>query len=281
MEQGKKKESQEVIKESLKVASEIANDYSKFEAYIEISKVLMEQGKMKESLKVASEIAKDYSKSIAYRKISKVLMEQGKMKESQEAMKESLKVASEITGDYSKFKAFGDISKILMEQGKKKESQEAMKESLKVASEITDDYNSSWAYSEISKLIMELGEKEEAFRLAEEIKQGSERLKAFIDFGKKFTFKEAQNCLPLISSENNQGAFIKGMSEKIYEQMKLSEALYPYLYNYSKYIQNLSNILFHQAKMACFFEEKRNEEKLDMLSEVVDIKDWRRISASA
>ena len=52
-------------------------------------------------------------------------------------------------------------------------------------------------------------------------------------------------------------------------------------YNYSDYTQNLSNILFHQAKMACFFEEERNEEKLDMLSEVLDIKDWRRISARA
>jgi hypothetical protein len=126
---------------------------------------------------------------------------------------------------------------------------------------------------------MEQGKMKETLRVAVNIKQGSERLKAFIDFGKKLTFKEVQNYLPMISSENNHGAVVKGMSEKIYEQMKLSEAIYPYLYNYSKYTQNLSNILFHQAKMACFFEKERNEEKLDMLNEVLDIKDWRRISA--
>ena len=128
---------------------------------------------------------------------------------------------------------------------------------------------------------MEQGEKEEAIQIADKIKQGSERLEAFIDFGKIHTIKEAQNCLPMISSENNQGAFIKGMSEKIYGQMDLSEGIYPYLYHHSKYTENFSNILFHQAKIACFFEEARNEEKLDILSEVIDIKDWRRISASA
>ena len=85
----------------------------------------------------------------------------------------------------------------------------------------------------------------------------------------------------MISSENNQGAFIKGMSEKINEQLEPSENPNYYLYNYSEHTQNLSNILFHQAKIACFFEEERNEEKLDMLSEVIDIKDWRRISAIA
>jgi len=71
------------------------------------------------------------------------------------------------------------------------------------------------------------------------------------------------------------------MSEKINEELEISTSVNPYLYNHSDQIQNLSNILFYQAKMACFFEEERNEEKLDMLSEVLDIKDWRRISASA
>ena len=61
--------------------------------------------------------------------------------------------------------------------------------------------------------------------------------------------------------------------------MEASKSVTPYLYSYSKYTQYLSNILFHQAKIACFFEEERNEEKLDILSEVLDIKDWRKISA--
>jgi hypothetical protein len=45
MEQGKMKESQEAMKESLKVASEITDADDKSRAYSEISKVLMEQGK--------------------------------------------------------------------------------------------------------------------------------------------------------------------------------------------------------------------------------------------
>ena len=53
-----------------------------------------------------------------------------------------------------------------------------------------------------------------------------------------------------------------------------------FLYLFSNYPINFYKYLSYQAKMACFFEEERNEEKLDMLSEVLDIKDWRRISAS-
>ncbi len=52
----------------------------------------------------------------------------------------------------------------------------------------------------------------------------------------------------------------------------------PFLYRFCKHTQCLSDILFYKAKMACFFEKESNEEKLDMLSEVLDIKDWRRLS---
>ncbi|MDB4650058.1 hypothetical protein OAF64_08680, partial [Crocinitomicaceae bacterium] len=58
------------------------------------------------------------------------------------------------------------------------------------------------------------------------------------------------------------------------------ENTYLYLSNFFNHPTTFSNILFHQAKMACFFEKERNEEKLDMLSEVLDITDWRRISSS-
>ena len=51
MDQGKNEESREAIKESLKVASEITNDYYKSKAYLEISKVLLEQGKKREIFK--------------------------------------------------------------------------------------------------------------------------------------------------------------------------------------------------------------------------------------
>jgi hypothetical protein len=100
----------------------------------------------------------------------------------------------------------------------------------------------------------------------------------FTNYGKTLSFEEAQTLKKSISSEKNINTFIAGISEKINDQME-TNAVDPYLYNYSEYTQYLSNILFHQAKIACFFEEERNEEKLDMLSEVLDLKDWRRISA--
>jgi len=168
-----------------------------------------------------------------------------------------------------------------MEQGKMKESKEAMKESLKVASEIANDYSKSRAYAEISTVLMEQGKMKDAIQIAKKIKKGSDRLGIFNRFGKTLIFKEAQNILKTILSEDNQSAVIKGMSKKIKEQMELSEAVNLYLYNFSEYTQHLSNILFYQTKMACFFDEEHNEEKLDMLSEVLEIKDWRKISASA
>ncbi len=303
MEQGKKEE-------SFKVASIITDELEKSFIYAKISKMLMEQGYIEESktvmqksLTLASMVNDEYDKPLAYLNISKILMDLGKNNESREAMKESLSVASEISNDWNKYQihssiaesliemgdregsiliaskikielikqeTYGMISKILMEKGKKKES-------LKLG------YVSTFArdecYKEISKVLMKQRNKGEAIQIAEKIKVASDRVAAFTYFGKTLSFEEAQNCLSMISSEDNQSAVIKGMSERIKEQMELSEATYPYLYHHSKYIEYLSNILFHQAQMACFFEEERNEEKLDMLSEVLEIKDWRKISA--
>ena len=125
---------------------------------------------------------------------------------------------------------------------------------------------------------MEQGKKEVSFSVVKNISKGDLLVQTFYDFGKTLPFEKAQNCLLMISSEENQSAVINGMSERINDQME-SNSVNPYVYNYSEYTQYLSNILFHQAKIACFFEEERNEEKLDILSEVLDIKDWRRISA--
>ena len=274
---------------SLKVASEIKDTEFKSDAYLEIFKILIKQEKKEKFHQILSKVTNKRIKSIGYRLSSKYFWKKGEKEESNLAMQESKKLASEITVELEKSKEnaqigvyeYSEIYTVLMEQGKKEESKLAMQESLRLASKITDIDEKSWAFQAISMVLMKQRNKEEAIQIADNINQGSEKLKAFIDFGKIPTFKEAQNCLPMISLENNQGAFIKGMSEKIYEQMDLSEAIYPYLYHHSKYTENLSNILFHQAKMACFFEKKRNEEKLDMLSEVLDIKDWRRISASA
>ncbi|MAW84258.1 MAG: hypothetical protein CL832_07645 [Crocinitomicaceae bacterium] len=264
--QDKKQKSKEVMKVTYKVASK-TDERESIMIYIEISKVLMELGEKEESLKVATEITNTDSKSKAYRELSKILMKQRKKKES-------LELISHISNDYSKSIAIKDISKILMEIGEKEES-------LKLASQITDASLKSEVYSELSKILMEQGKKDKSLQIAEKIKIVSCRLDTYNYFGKTLPFEEAQNLISSIASEENIIEVIKVISENIYDQMEPSEDLNPYLYNYSYYTQNLSNILFHQAKMACFFEEERNEEKLDMLSEVLDIKDWRRISASA
>ena len=104
--QGKMKESQEAMKESLKVASEITDTEDKSSAYRGISKVLMAQGKMKESLKVASEITHTGAKSRAYRGISKVLMAQGKMKEA-------IQIAKKIKNGYTRLDTFNHFGKTL------------------------------------------------------------------------------------------------------------------------------------------------------------------------
>ena len=93
-------------------------------------------------------------------------------------------------------------------------------------------------------------------------------------------YDSMRNILTLNPLFNPQ-LFIKSISHKFKESKALNEDVFLFLYNFTYNLSSLPNILFYQAKMACFFEEKRNEEKLDMLSEVLDIKDWRRISASA
>ena len=55
---------------------------------------------------------------------------------------------------------------------------------------------------------------------------------------------------------------------------------YIYFNKFSNEYKGLINLLFHKAKMACFFEDDKKEEKLDLLEQVIDIKEWREISKS-
>ena len=50
--------------------------------------------------------------------------------------------------------------------------------------------------------------------------------------------------------------------------MELSNSVYPYLYNYAEYTQNLFDILSYQAKMACFFKRTQRN---GYAKEVVDV----------
>ena len=182
-------------------------------------------------------------------------------------------VASEITDARKKSNAYRVISKVLMERGDKEES-------LRLASEITDPRQKSEAYAAISKVLMEGGDKEESLRVASEIFRGDERIRVFTNFGQELHYEVAQELLATIPSETNRLAVVSGMSKRIQDSMENSLAINPYLYRHADKTKYLSNILFYQAKIACFFEKERNEKKLELLSTVLDIKDWRRISTA-
>ena len=133
----------------------------------------------------------------------------------------------------------------------------------------------------MSEAYLKSGQINQAFITTNLINRVSIINNAFYLMGYNIEFYEAHKLYPKIDLDNCKNTLVKGMSENINEQIEPSKAVTPYLYNYPDYTQNLSNILFHKAKIACFFEEERNEEKLDLLNEVLDIKEWRRISASA
>ena len=55
---------------------------------------------------------------------------------------------------------------------------------------------------------------------------------------------------------------------------------YIYFNKFSNEYKGLLNLLFLKGKMACFFDEDKKEEKLNLIEQVIDIKEWREISAS-
>ena len=103
----------------------------------------------------------------------------------------------------------------------------------------------------------------------------------FKDFSDLSSISAALSNVNHLKRGTNHSLYLQSISNKFNHSFNLSGEDSLFLYNHSEHTQYLPNILFYQAKMACFFEKERNEEKLDMLSEVIDIKDWRRISASA
>jgi hypothetical protein len=59
-----------------------------------------------------------------------------------------------------------------------------------------------------------------------------------------------------------------------------NNSVFKYFIKFNNSSLPLINLLFFKAKMACFFEDDKKEEKLDLLEQVIDIKEWRKISAS-
>ena len=65
------------------------------------------------------------------------------------------------------------------------------------------------------------------------------------------------------------------MGDYTLENWNVSEFIY--FIKYNDQYKGLINLLFYKAKMACFFEKERDEERLDLLSEVINFKEWREI----
>ena len=257
----------------------------KLDAYIKLSKSLYNyKKKYPEILEKAIELSKIINHSSYYTDLLEELTSQGEVKKSIDLVFSIPKQINDYGTEpaykfhvksYYKFQVFlKEFSKIIMNLGEKDKT-------IAVIELITDSKLKSTAYAEIASIQKRKLQNERSLEILKQIERGSERLYAYIQFGKTLPFEEAQNILKTITNEENKNAIVKGVSENIHVKMEFSKDVNPYLYNYSYYTQNLSNILFNQAKMACFFEEEPNEEKLDMLNEVLDIKDWRRISASA
>ncbi|MAW84259.1 MAG: hypothetical protein CL832_07650 [Crocinitomicaceae bacterium] len=265
-------ESKKMIKNALNIALMYNESYTKCKIYLEISKDLLEMKDQKlsnkflnDSVNIASEINNKDLRIEIYGKISKELMIRGQKKES-------FSIISKIEDVTENSKAYIEVISVLVSKGK-------VGEANLICSKINNKRFISEAHLTIVNELIKIGKKRESINIASNISLGLERSIAFKNISKSVKYPEFSFLLKQIMSQPNKSIFITGFSEYIKESNEIALDVYPYLYNLSEKVQNLSNILFYQAKMACFFEENRNEEKLDMLSEVLDIKDWRRISA--
>lgn len=300
---GHKKDAEKFIKESIKVASEIIDDNARFKAYRPIINTLVKQAKIKKSLSLISEIKNDLIMSLAKKDLSTSLVKLGKTELA-------LKFVEDIKDKYYKSRAYIDISKSLIEYGENLKVNEILVNLFRIAPNL-GSRDQIEVYSDIFKIFIDLGDIKGALKIRTKIKNDRYQCNfykktskvllenGFFQNGIDFTtkIKNGRNAFlkslgviidstdlnlitSKINSEYDKNIIIDSVSKKIMEDYG-SPDINQFTYNFHQNTQSLSNILYYQAKIACFFEEERNEEKLDMLSEVLDIKDWRRISASA
>ena len=273
----RKKGDNEAAKSVIRTISSISFDDDSMRDwfYIYLSEELMELKEKNESILIASKIPGLVYRNLAYSNLSQILIRQGDKAGA-------FRIASEISNDQfgDKPLAYALIAKHLNQQFDKEGAQSAMKDAVRLIAEIPDDYKKSRMRQAISKIMIEQGDLEKAFSLISKIDYGSVRLQCLKEIGGFYQFQKFENLLKFFSQDAEKNMLLHGFSEKFLESNEeMPEVLY-YLHDYSRLTSTLSNILFYKAKRACFFEEERNEEKLDMLSEVLDIEDWRRISAS-
>ncbi len=311
---GNNKDSQKMFSLATKNNLEINDVIKKTQAYIDICKALIENKKNKmafeyieKSLLIAFKIKSNFHLNQKLTSICKLLIHLNDVKKSEQIInefisesyqdkalseicivcdklglvKDSRKIFSKIKSNLYKSVTLKAISKNLLELG-------FHDKAVSVINGIQDDFFKAKALIEYCNFITQKNEAInvdhiilESFGLAENLERILSRNQFYLGIDLSFNTTIYERCYELINGKNYKKKFIEGISKKIKLSNELNYDVNPYLYKYNDQTQNLSNILFYQAKMACFFEENRNEEKLDMLSEVLDIKDWRRISESA
>ena len=125
-------------------------------------------------------------------------------------------------------------------------------------------------FNVIEKLL-ELNKINEAFIFAK-----NNNLKNYSCFTKFLSFEDVLNFSKLFKNDN----LVEAISKDFNLRSTNYNEEYMYLSHLNDYTSNLPDLLLYKAKMACFFETKRDEEKLNLLSQVLDIEDWRNISAN-
>ncbi|MBU28135.1 MAG: hypothetical protein CMD30_02075 [Flavobacteriales bacterium] len=196
-----------------------------------------------------------------------------------ESMKEVIKTKSEMLYD-STTEMASDLIEFLIEIKNKDEARNLIDQIFNLKK--TMNINSTDVVYNIIKNLYRMGNYKEAFNCFYEIEyQFDYWTKDYLsnDLSNITTIYDSMRNILTLNPLFNPQLFIKSISHKFKESKALNEDVFLFLYNFTYNLSSLPNILFYWAKMACFFEDERNEEKLDMLSEVIDIKDWRRISA--
>ena len=264
----------EYIEKSLLIAFNINSNFHFNQKLISICKLLIHLKDVKKSEQIINEFISESYKDKALREICIICDKLGLVEDFQ-------KIFSKIKSNLHKSVTLKAISKNLLEVG-------LHDKAFSVINGIQDDFFKAKALIEYCNFITQKNVAInvdhiilESFDLVENLERILSRNQFYLGIDLSFNTTIYKRCYELINGKNYKKKFIEGISKRIKLSNELNYDVNPYLHKYTDQIQNLSNILFYQAKMACFFEEKRNEEKLDMLSEVLDIKDWRRISASA
>lgn len=286
------------LNDTIKVANMIPELQSRSLAFAELSAKFLEKGEInnstfckREAFRIADEIlSTSASNDTSISNSLKQLFDDNKIifDETEKRNNSNL-----ISG----FEVYIELSKIMGEMGDMKRSKKARYKSLSLAeklpnsntsiedfaNQLIEDYNYTprdKAYMQLSKLAMEQGNYIESLSFVTKISDGQCFRSSLEDLGQSINYSLLLDSVDRIANPIEKNLMIMGFSKSTMMSEGKDEIIMRFLHKYYSSTNVLDNILFYKAKMTCFFEQERNEEKLDMLSEVLDIEDWRRISAS-